>query len=435
MSLRPNGSRLTRDLLLGFAVIFVLPLSSMGLWAILTVSSEGTVVDVSAVTMRASIAGAGLIVCAAAYAVYAGRTVKRRIERPLLRFQESLEDIAEGFILDEMPEEAFREAEEGIAQSFRQVIAINKMMLRTVDNLEKGYEEERLAKLQQVELTNAYEKFVPHEFIGFLNKESITQVRLGDHVQLRMTVLFSDMRSFTSLSERITPEENFRFLNRYLMAMEPVVQRHGGFIDKYIGDAIMALFHQGADQAVRSAVSMMAELQTINGNRINDGLEPLRIGIGLNTGELMLGIVGGENRMEGTVISDAVNVAARMEDLNKKYGTSILISEQTADSLRNPGEFHIRKLDRLRMKGKETPVGIYEVFDADPEQSRSAKLATLELFERAVSLFHKGEDELAGELFAGIAVRNPSDRAALLYVERCRSNQSGRNGPTKEEAL
>jgi class 3 adenylate cyclase len=307
------------------------------------------------------------------------------------------------------------------------------MMMRTVDNLEKGFEEERLAKLKQVELTNAYEKFVPHEFIGFLNKESITQVRLGDHVQLRMTVLFSDMRSFTSLSERVTPEESFRFLNRYLTAMEPVVQKHGGFIDKYIGDAIMALFHQGADQAVRSAISMMAELKRINEDRTSGGLEPLRIGIGLNTGELMLGIVGGENRMEGTVISDAVNVAARMEDLNKTYGTSILISEQTAGSLRYPGEFHIRKLDRLRVKGMETPIGIYEVFDADPEQSRSAKLATLELFERAVSLFHKGEHELAGELFAGIAVRNPGDRAALLYAERCRRNQSGRNGPTRDE--
>jgi class 3 adenylate cyclase len=398
------------------------------LWAFLT--STG---DSAALMLRATISGAGLAVCSGVYAFYARRLVKRRIYEPLLRFQESLEDIAEGFILDEMPEEVFREAEEGIAQSFRQVVAINKMMLRTVDNLEKGFEEERLAKLKQVELTNAYEKFVPHEFIGFLNKESITQVRLGDHVQLRMTVLFSDMRSFTTLSERVTPEESFRFLNRYLMAMEPVVQKHGGFIDKYIGDAIMALFHQGADQAVRSAISMMAELARFNEGRTGAGLEPLRIGIGLNTGELMLGIVGGENRMEGTVISDAVNVASRMEDLNKMYGTSVLISEQTADSLLRPGDFNIRKLDRVRVKGKTMPIGIYEVFDADPEQSRSAKLATLEQFERAVALFHEGEAAEAEALFARIADRNPRDQAALLYVERCRRNQSGPSGPTKEE--
>lgn len=427
----PHPTRLTRELLLGFAGIIVLPLAAVVLWALL--ASTG---DAAAWKLRAAVAGAGLLVCSGGYAFYAHRLVKRRIDEPLLRFQESLEDIAEGFILDEMPEEAFREAEEGIAQSFSQVVAINKMMLRTVDNLEKGFEEERLAKLKQVELTNAYEKFVPHEFLGFLDKDSITQVRLGDHVQLRMTVLFSDMRSFTSLSERVTPEENFRFLNRYLMVMEPVVQKHGGFIDKYIGDAIMALFHQGADQAVRSAISMMAELSRFNEERAGAGFEPLRIGIGLNTGELMLGIVGGENRMEGTVISDAVNVASRMEDLNKAYGTSILISEQTADSLLRPGDFHIRRLDRVRVKGKTKPIDIYEVFDADPEQSRSAKLATLEPFERAVALFHEGEAAEAGTLFAHIADRNPQDRAALLYVERCRRKLSGPSGPTiEEEAL
>jgi hypothetical protein len=178
---------------------------------------------------------------------------------------------------------------------------------------------------------------------------------------------------------------------------------------------------------------MMAELARFNEGRTGAGLEPLRIGIGLNTGELMLGIVGGENRMEGTVISDAVNVASRMEDLNKTYGTSVLISEQTADSLLRAGDFHIRKLDRVRVKGKTKPIGIYEVFDADPEQSRSAKLATLEHFERAVALFHEGETTEAEALFARIAERNPRDQAALLYVERCRRNQSGPSGPTKEE--
>ncbi|PYI52958.1 adenylate/guanylate cyclase domain-containing protein [Paenibacillus flagellatus] len=369
----------------------------------------------------------------AGYAAYSRQLVNRRIERPLRQFHETLEDISEGFLPDEMPEAAFRDAEEGIARAFRQVVAIHHMMVKNVDNLEKGYEEERLAKLKQVELTNAYERFVPHELLSFLRKDSITQVKLGDHVLLDMTVLFSDMRSFTTLSEKITPEQNFRFLNEYLMAMEPVVKRHGGFIDKYIGDAIMALFHPGADEAVRAAVAMMEELGRINAGRSASGYEPLRIGIGLNTGALMLGIVGGENRMEGTVIGDAVNLASRMEELNKIYGTSVLVSEHTANRLRRPGDFRIRKLDRVTVKGKTEPIGIYEVFDADPDESRSAKLATRESFERAVAAFHEGRTAEAGTLFEAIAGQNPHDRAARLYADRCRAPTIGLRGLTKEE--
>lgn len=297
-------------------------------------------------------------------------TVRRRLQvriyEPLGHFRTTLEDISEGFIPDEVPEELFERSEPGITEAFRQVIHINRMLLKNVDNLEQGYEEERQAKLAQQALTRSYQRFVPQDFIRFLQKKSITEVRLGDHVRTEMTILVSDIRSFTSMSEGMTPEENFRLINAYLYIMEPIVNEHHGFIDKYMGDSIMALFHRSPDLAVRAALKMLERLRDFNGERSADGLEPLRIGIGLNTGSMMLGIVGGENRMEGTVISDAVNLASRMEDLNKQYGTSLLISEHTYRRLNDPDAFAVRLVDKVQVKGKKEAVEIYEVTGERP---------------------------------------------------------------------
>lgn len=301
---------------------------------------------------------------AAACAAAARRAYRRGVERPLREFESALEDLAEGFLVEAVPHERLQGAEPRIVSAFGRVLHINRMMSRTVDNLERGFEEERLAKERQAALTRAYERFVPHEFISFLNKDSILDIRLGDQVEMNMTILFSDIRSFTALSEKLSAEESFKLLNDYLRRMDAVVKRHGGFIDKYIGDAVMGLFHRGADAAVQAAFDMLRELAAYNVELAREGQSPIRIGVGLNTGPMMLGIVGGESRMEGTVISDAVNVAARLEELNKEYGTSILIGEAAYNSLRDPDLLaRTRLIDRVTVAGKSQPIAIYEVFD------------------------------------------------------------------------
>jgi two-component system sensor histidine kinase ChiS len=166
----------------------------------------------------------------------------------------------------------------------------------------------------------AYGRFVPHEFLKFLERESIVDVQLGDQVQKEMTVLFADIRSFTSLSERMSPKENFDFLNAYLSRVSPVIRNHNGFIDKYIGDAVMALFPQTADDAVQAAIEMQKQVSLYNSYRQENGYDPIAIGIGLHSGTLMLGTVGESQRMESTVIADAVNLASRLEGLTKVYG-------------------------------------------------------------------------------------------------------------------
>lgn len=218
----------------------------------------------------------------------------------------------------------------------------------------RGHLDEKTALLQ------ACDRFVPYEFLELLSRKSIKDIALGDYIQKELTVFFTDIRGFTLLSESMTPESNFFFLNSYLSVMGPILRKHKGFIDKFIGDAIMALFYN-ADNAVSAGIEMLESLKSFNNSQKASGLPAIKIGIGINTGELMLGTIGENNRIETTVISDAVNLASRIEGLNKTYDTSFLISEYTYKSLEHPENFSTGFIDRVRVRGRHEPVGIFEV--------------------------------------------------------------------------
>jgi predicted ATPase/class 3 adenylate cyclase len=269
------------------------------------------------------------------------------------------------------------------------------------------------------ELNQAFERFVPRQFLQFLDKESIVDVQLGDQVQQEMSVLFSDIRDFTTLSESMTPQDNFTFINAYLSRMEPAIIENQGFIDKYIGDAIMALFSGEADNAVKAGIDMLHRLTEYNQHRANCDYAPIKIGIGINTGSLMLGTVGGKNRMDSTVISDAVNLASRVESLSKNYGVSILITQHTFERLQDSNQYAIRIIDRVHVKGKSEMVSIFEVFDADPPEIREGKLITKTAFEQALLLYNLQKVREAEQLFTHCLRLNPMDKAAKIYRQRC----------------
>ncbi|RKZ81861.1 MAG: hypothetical protein DRR19_21585 [Candidatus Parabeggiatoa sp. nov. 1] len=234
-----------------------------------------------------------------------------------------------------------------------------------------------------------------------------------------MTILFSDIRGFTSLSEKMTPQENFDFLNDYLGKMEPIIDQYHGFIDKYIGDAIMALFSNCADDAVRGSIAMLKTLATYNKMRQPKGLQPISIGIGVNTGQLMLGTIGNKNRMDSTVISDAVNLASRVEGLTKIYHTSLLITYQTYLKLVDPSQYQIRVIDAVKVKGKSDVVTVYEVYDAQPSESIALKNQTHDDFEYGFMLYHSKEFLDAKAFFEKVLQVNDKDKAAQVYLKRC----------------
>lgn len=265
----------------------------------------------------------------------------------------------------------------------------------------------------------AYGRFVPHEFLRFLGHKSIVDVRLGDQVLKEMSIMFADIRDFTTLSEEMSPKENFDFLNSYLSWVGPVIRQHNGFIDKYIGDAVMALFPETADQAVKAALDMQNQVLLYNIKRQKSGYPTLAIGIGLHRGSLMLGTIGEERRMESTVIADAVNLASRLEDLTKIYGASILISGPTLFSLEDPTLYHYRFIGQVQVKGKKERVSVFEIFENDPLQLQALKQQTKTLFEEAVILYNSNKIALAYQLFKQIRNINSQDKAASFYIQMC----------------
>jgi hemerythrin len=274
-------------------------------------------------------------------------------------------------------------------------------------------------------ITKAYSRFVPRQFLNLLGIEDIRKVELGQQVERKMTVLFADIRNFTALSETMSPQENFNFLNSYLVQMEPVIAAHGGFIDKYIGDAIMALFPDSPDQALHCSLAMLQRLEEYNYGRQRAGYRPIRIGIGINTGIVILGTVGGTERMDGTVIGDAVNLAARMERMTKEYRASVLISEYTLYSLDKPELWSIRFLDRTFVRGKQGTQSVFEVFNCEPAPLREAKHLHQKHFDHALAYYHFDDILGAREQLLSYIAMVPDDTAAHAYLERCETFNDG----------
>jgi adenylate cyclase len=237
------------------------------------------------------------------------------------------------------------------------------------------------------------------------------------------TVLFSDIRSFTTITEQLGAQGTVTLLNEYFTMMVDCIQREEGMLDKFIGDAIMAAFgipvghEDDADRAVRTAIAMISELQAWNQRRAGEGKPPVEIGIGLNTDQVVSGNIGSKKRMDYTIIGDGVNLAARLESACKQYGARILISEFTYRALR--GTYRMREVDIVVVKGKTKPVAIYEVLDYHGEASYPSLVDAMGLFRNGLESYRKRNWGAAARLFQEVLGLNPHDKVAELYIERC----------------
>ena len=208
----------------------------------------------------------------------------------------------------------------------------------------------------------SYQRFTPKEFIDILNKDDIKNIKLGDYLEINMTVLFSDIREFTSLSEKMTPKENFEFINSYLKFVAPIIKKHDGFIDKYIGDGVMALFPNNSFNAVLAAKNILYELENWNQMRSNENKETLKIGIGINSGKVIIGIIGEEKRLNATVIGDTVNIASRVESMTKILGHPILMTDKTYHLLSDEQKYQIENSGEHKVKGKSESMTLFKVY-------------------------------------------------------------------------
>jgi adenylate cyclase len=237
------------------------------------------------------------------------------------------------------------------------------------------------------------------------------------------SVLFSDIRSFTAISERVGAQETVSMLNEYFTVMVDIIFNYGGILDKYIGDAIMAVFGvpfmtgEDADHAVMAAVDMLRALRDFNRERAKIGKSPINIGVGINTDEIVAGNIGSMKRMDYTVIGDGVNLASRLEGANKYYGTSLLISEFTFQNLK--GKYIYREVDRLRVKGKAQPVSMYEILDYHDENSFKNLKDVIEIYHEGIALYRETKWNECIARFEKALSLNPNDNLTRICIERC----------------
>lgn len=272
---------------------------------------------------------------------------------------------------------------------------------------------------QLKDLNIAYKRFVPSEFLDLLEKSSISDIKFGDQIMKSMWVMFTDVRDYTTITEHLSPKDNIALLNTIFSVIQPPIQEHGGIINKHLGDGLMALFPKGADDAVNAAIKIQNNLRIYNESRIFKNLRAIRLGIGIDGGEVVLGTVGQQDRMETTVISDVVVSASRIEGITKIYGTNILISNTCAKALKNPENFSLRKIDKVLMKGKSKTVTIMHVLNGEHPKIQALLEKQSKQFFKARELFKNKNFILAKNNFQKLYSLNKDDIVSCLYAKRC----------------
>jgi adenylate cyclase len=272
------------------------------------------------------------------------------------------------------------------------------------------------------------EKRVRSTMARYMSKEVADQLLAAGEAELggkdqKVSILFSDVRSFTTISEALGARETVSMLNEYFTEMVDVIFQHGGILDKYIGDAIMALFGapfngaEDADNALAVANDMMVRLAALNRRRAAGGRKPLDIGVGISTGDVVVGNIGSAKRMEYTVIGDSVNLASRLEGVNKYYGSKILLSEFTVRELKRPAL--LREVDLMRVKGKDRPVAVYESLGYRGEERDGALGAMLDAYGRGLAAYRARDWAGAVAAFDAALRAEPADGVSRMYLERC----------------
>lgn len=267
-------------------------------------------------------------------------------------------------------------------------------------------------------INTAFGRFVPHEFLKSLGYESVLEVNLGDGVEKEVTVFFSDIRSYTTLSEGMSPRENFDFLNAYLGRVGPIITAHNGFVNQYYGDGIMALFMQSPNDAIAAAQEAHQAIDIFNQELVADGKQPIRIGIGLHKGPLLMGVIGDTLRLEAGVVSDTVNTASRMEGLTKHFGVNTLVSEHCVDSSSLGSLF--RYLGKVQVKGRKEAIGVYDYFGGDAPEIQRAKQETLDDFHQGLSAYYAQSFVDAAHTFDRVLTVFPDDKTSQRYLTQAK---------------
>jgi class 3 adenylate cyclase len=286
------------------------------------------------------------------------------------------------------------------------------------------YQQQKEAAEAERVLNVAMNRFVPNEFIRAIGRDHILDVKLGDQVEKEISVVFTDIRSFTTISESMAPKENFEFVRKYAERMGPIIQRNGGFVNQYLGDGIMAIFQNSPQDALNACIEMQKEIENFNAELKDYSWTPIRVGMGVHTGPLIMGIIGDDQRRDATLISDTVNTAARIESTTKQFGVKILISGDSKRKMQNSEKYYFRRIGDIHVKGKLVPVDIYECINADSAEQIDQKLKTSQLFKEAFEMMNSNSNQKASKKLQEILLKNPDDTVSKALLSMSESTLS-----------
>lgn len=325
--------------------------------------------------------------------------------KPIKKIEKAVSRLSDGEIKDEIQIGGNKQFE-GIEHGLNKINDVYK-------------EKENLIKKTNLE----YEKYVPKQFLKFLGKNSILELELGNQVQKEVTTMFCDIRNSTATSSTLSLEDNFNYINSYLKVVSPLVRKHGGFVDKYLGDGILAVFMK-AENAMECAVQIVKAIEQKNKSSV--ATPSMDVGISLNTGEVVFGVVGEEERKSPTIISDTVNLASKMENINKFFHTKIIFSKRTLNSLRNEYPLSYRFIGTLTLEDKDY-LSMFECLDSYDKRTREKLESVKVTFEQGVRYYNLGKYHNAKENFQLVLKRAREDRVAYMYYNKCEQKISGEN--------
>lgn len=356
-----------------------------------------------------------LILVMAGISLLALLLLSTRLTRPLSAMATTMERVIATSDLSERVPVEFTDETGRLAVTFN---TMTEGLQSAYDQIKSFAYHAVVAEKREAKIRNIFQKYVPQELIDrfFQNPESML---VGEDRNL--AILFSDIRGFTTISEALAPADLVRTLNRYFNNQVDAILKHRGIVDKYIGDAIMAFFGapvahpDDADEAVLAAIEMMIAADSFNEAQREHGQPEFRIGLGLSYGEVTVGNIGTDKKMDYTVIGDLVNLASRLEGLNKAYGTQLLVSEHVRDAATRP--FHWRLIDMVAVKGKTRGVRIYTAAEhLEPEVLRA-----YELHNDAMEDYFARRFESAAEKFSRVVTDLPEDRPSQILRDRSRA--------------
>lgn len=276
------------------------------------------------------------------------------------------------------------------------------------------------------EFNKSLERFLPKEALNFLNKTDVTELNLGDYIEGEFCSFFLDIRRFTALAETMNPKEALNFVNSFLSELAPIVSSHHGLIDKYLGDGFMAVFgrsEHGKEDSIECAVQILLALSAYNEKHRSELETPIRsgkarqaieIGIGIQSGPMIMGAVGHQGRIDFTVIGDVVNSSSRIQHLNKFFGTNILVHDNMVGAI--PPNYGYRYIGAVAVRGKREPLKLWEIFEADAPSQRQLKRETKKVFEQAVDFIDANDHEPALPLLEEVVKKNPNDTVAQYHL-------------------